>query len=220
MKAIITGGTGMIGGIILRHCLASPQITKVVSLVRKPSGFSHEKLEEVVHKDFLSYQGKEEVFKDVSIVYFCIGVYTGAVPDDKFREITVDYAKVFADMLKMHSPDARFCFLSGGGADQTEKSRTSFARYKGMAENYLQSQKFGGLYLFRPGYIYPVERRKEPNAFYSISRSLYPVMKLLGKNFSIKSTELGEAMFLAGIHGAEKSILENRDIMDLLTSSS
>ena len=39
---------------------------------------------------------------------------------------------------------------------------------------------------------------------------------MLGKKFSIKSTELGQAIFIAGIEGAEKSILENKDILNIL----
>lgn len=47
-----------------------------------------------------------------------------------------------------------------------------------------------------------------------VSRSLYPIIKLLGKNASIKSTELAKAMFTFGLNGAEKQILENKDILD------
>ncbi len=97
-----------------------------------------------------------------------------------------------------------------------EQSRVAFAKYKGMAENYLLSKKFGALHIFRPGYIYPVEKRVEPNLMYRVSRTLYPVLKLMGKGFSIKSTELGEAMFRVGIDKTDKNILENKDILEVL----
>jgi len=218
MKAIITGATGMVGGIVLKQCLESNEIKEVISISRRSTGIQHPKLKEVIHKDFNNYEGQEAVFQNVDVAYFCIGVYTGTVADDVFKEITVDYTKSFADKLKAHSPTAKFSFLSGSGADPKEKSRVSFAKYKGMAENYLIAQNFGELYIFRPGYIYPVEKRKEPNAMYRVSRSLYPLLKLFGKNASIKSTELGEAMYLAGVKGANQSIFENKEILNFLDS--
>lgn len=215
-KVVITGATGMVGGIVLRECLNSNEVSEVVSFVRRPSGVQHDKLTEVIHKDFLDYTGVEEHFEGVHAACFCIGVYTGAVPDAKFKEITVDYTNRFADALKANSPSATFCLLSGAGADQTEKSRMSFAKYKGMSENYLIKQDFGQLYLFRPGYIYPVEPRKEPNLSYRIFRGLYPLVKRIFPATAITSEQLGQAIFKASLHGAEKMILENEDIKAVL----
>ncbi len=206
----------MIGKYVLQHCLQAKDVQEVISITRRNCGITHEKLTEVKPFSFLDYSGLENHFKNIDSAYFCIGVYTGAVPDAQFKEITVDYTIAFADQLKQHSPQANFCFLSGAGADQTEKSRTSFARYKGMAENHLTRLNFGHLHIFRPGYIYPVENRKEPNMMYRISRSLYPVLKLMGNKYSIKSTELGMAIFKAGMEPANKSILENQDILKTL----
>ena len=202
----------MVGGIILRECLASDEVAKVTSIVRKPTGKAHPKLVEVVHKDFSDYSGLQDHFKNQDTAYFTVGAYTGAVPDDLFRKITVDFVKVFADELKTASPTATFCLLSGQGADRKEKSRISFARYKGMAENYLIEKEFGGTHIFRPGYIYPVEKRKEPNLSYRIFRSLYPILKTIFPKAAITSERLAKAMFHAGLHGTEKMILENEDI--------
>lgn len=214
-NVIITGSTGMIGCVVLNECIKSPDIRKVISFTRRPTGIVHKKLTEIIISDFKDYSQYEKMFDSIDTAYFCIGVYTGQVTKDKFKEITVDYTTTFADMLKKNSPKARFCFLSGAGADRTEKSRMSFAKYKGMAENYLL-RTLENVSCFRPGYIYPVEKRKEPNITYKISRALYPVIKLLGKNASIKSTELGLAMFKAGIEGTKEKILENKDIIELV----
>ncbi len=211
-KIIITGASGMVGGIILREALNSSEVEKVTSIVRKSSGQTHPKLEEIVHGDFNDYSKINDHFKNQDAAYFCIGVYTGAVPDDKFKMITVDFAKVFGDEVKQNSPNAILCFLSGQGADLKEKSRMPFARYKGMAENYLMSLNLGGLHIFRPGYIYPVEKRKEPNLAYRIYRSLYPVLNKIMPSTAITSEQLAKSMFKAGLEGTEKTILENEDI--------
>lgn len=212
---LITGATGMVGSIVLQQCFQSSEIGKITSFVRRPLGIKHNKLHEVIISDFTDYSETENYFENIDIVYFCIGVYTGAVSDEKFKEITVDYIKSFVDKLKVKSPDAMFCFLSGAGADRTGKSKMSFAKYKGMAEKYL-FDNLKNVYSFRPGYIYPVEKRKEPNFGYKVSRFLYPVIKLFGNNMSIKSTELGKAMFIVGLNKSRQAVLENKQILQIL----
>jgi len=52
-NVIITGGSGMIGGLALEHCLPDPEVSRVTSLVRRASGIKHEKLDEITINDFL-----------------------------------------------------------------------------------------------------------------------------------------------------------------------
>jgi hypothetical protein len=61
-----------------------------------------------------------------------------------------------------------------------------------------------------------VEKRKEPNVGYTIMRSLYPAIKLLGKKYSVTSTQLANAMFHVGLNGIDQQILENDAIVDYL----
>ncbi len=212
MKILITGATGMVGGLVLNHCLEDARVSKVVSIGRRKVEIQHAKLEQVVHEDFMNLDPIDAQFINADAAIFCLGAYTGAVPDDVFKQITFDYVKHFADELHEHNPHATFCLLSGSGADQKEKSKVSFAKYKGMAENYVLSKNFPKVYLFRPGYIFPVQKRKEPNFMYTISRSLYPLIRIMGRNASIKSTELAYAMFKATLDGTDKVVLENKDI--------
>lgn len=155
---------------------------------------------------------KENLFKNVDTAFFCIGAYTGQVSDDLFKKITLDYAVEFAKILEKNNPKATLCLLSAAGADRTEKSKSAFARYKGIAENQIAKLNLK-FYSFRPAYIYPVEARKEPNLFYKILKVMHPLLKLFGNKYSIKSTELANAMFNVGMNGADKQILENQDIL-------
>lgn len=215
-NVLLTGATGMVGGIILHTCLKSDDVHQVTSISRKPTGIKHPKLIEVLHKDFTKLSGLEKYFSNQDAAYYCIGVYTGQVPRDQFRTITVDYTLAFADMLKEHSPEVRLCFLSGQGADRSEKSRMMFAKDKGIAENYLLQKEFKALHIFRPAYIYPVEAREEPNLSYRIFRFLYPVLKSLFPKSAITSERLGLAMFEAGLYGTELETLENEDIKKVI----
>lgn len=203
----------MIGKLVLEKCLSSDKISEIISLVRKPTENKHPKLTEVAVPDFTNYTELDTLFKKVGTAFFCVGVYTGQVADEVFKEITVTYAVAFSKALEKNSPNARICLLSGSGADRTEKSKTAFARYKGMAENQIALLNLR-FFSFRPAYIYPVEQRKEPNIGYKITRFLYPIIRWMGKKYSIKSTELADAMFNVAISGADKQILENDDIMN------
>ena len=214
-KVLITGATGMIGSLILATCLEREDIGQVVVLTRKPTGESDPKLQEIIVEDFLRYDGLEDALTGVDAAFLCLGVYTGAVPPDIFRKITVDYTRALGEALKQHSPAATVCYLSGAGADPAGKSRMMFARDKGAAENALLELGFPQACMFRPAYIYPVVSRNEPNVGYRIMRFLYPVMKAIYPSGSITSVELAQAMLHVGLHGAPKAVLENQEIKEV-----
>ena len=212
-NVLITGSNGMIGSLILQNCLNSHEVKQVTSLTRKSTGIKHPKLIEIIRDDFLNYTSVQSAFKNQDLCFYCVGVYTGQVPAAEFKKITVDYTKAFAIQLKNNSPQAVFCFLSGDGADQSEKSRILFAREKGKAENILLSLQFKAIYIFRPGYIYPVTKRKEPNLLYSLMRLLWqPLLSWLSPNIGLTSVTLANVITLVGLHGARQVVFSNRDI--------
>lgn len=215
-KILITGATGMVGGALLELCLAEKGIEKIISFVRKKQAIQHDIVEQVEVPDFMDLSAYNEHFENVDAIFYCIGVYSGAVPKDVFRKITVDYPVHFAKSIYARSPQATFCLLSGQGADRSEKSKIMFARDKGAAENQLATIGFAGFHSFRPGYIYPVKKRKEPNLMYTISRGLYPILKHLGANTSIPSDQLAQAMLSIGLNGGSQEIYENKDMRNLL----
>jgi len=136
------------------------------------------------------------------------------VPDAEFRKITVDYAIEFARVLRTSSSGSAFS-LSGSGSDQTGGRRIAFARYKGEAENALQTAGFQRLYIFRPAYIYPVKARSEPNLSYRLLRAIYPAFRMLFPNQVIPADDLARAMVDVVIRSTRKYeslIFENREI--------
>jgi len=213
-NVIITGGTGMIGRLVLETCLSREDVKKVTAINRKSLGINHPKLVERIHNDFLDYSAIEQHLEDQHVCFYCIGVYTGQVPAGEFKKITVDYTLAFAKTLRKHNDALDFCFLSGQGADSTEKSRILFAREKGIAENLLLKQGFSHTYIFRPGYIYPVTARKEPNFAYTFMRWLYKPLAAIYPNIGVSSVKLAHKMVHTGLEGGNKTIYENRDIRD------
>ena len=220
-RILIVGGSGMVGGYALGYLLDNPAVGCVTAIGRKKLGISHPKLNEVLHQDFGDCSALGPALSDQDAAIFCLGAYTGAVPDAQFRAITVDYPIEFARVLRGSSPDAAFSFLSGSGADPTGRSRMAFARYKGEAENALLASGFPRLYIFRPAYIYPVQPRKEPNLSYRFLRAIYPVFRALFPNQVIRADDLARAMVDVVVSGTEVApgqVFENRDIRALVQS--
>lgn len=211
-NVIITGSNGMIGRLVLEECLQRNDVQKVTSITRRPLGIHNEKLVEVIHTDFLEYTAIETQLNNQDVCFYCIGVYTGQVPKEEFKKITVDFTKAFGEVLHRNSPQASFCFLSGDGADSSEKSRILFARQKGIAENSLLKLQFKNTYIFRPGYIYPVTPRKEPNFGYRLFRWLYKPISAIAPNIGVTSVKLANKMVETGLNGSDKVIFENKDI--------
>jgi uncharacterized protein YbjT (DUF2867 family) len=221
-RLVIVGATGMVGGYALRYALDHPAVGGATAIGRKPTGLTHPKLKEVPHQDFADCSALAGALSDQDAAVFCLGAYTGVVPDAELRRITVDCTIEFARVLRHSSPAAVFSFLSGSGADQTGRSRMAFARCKGEAEKTLVAAGFPRVYLFRPAYIYPVEPRREPNFSYRLLRTVYPVFRLLLPNQVIRADDLARAMVNAAVNGVGNDrhavVLENRDIRTLVAS--
>jgi uncharacterized protein YbjT (DUF2867 family) len=218
-QLVIVGGSGMVGGYALGYSLDDPRVERVTAIGRRKLGISHPKLHQVLHQDFGDCSALAPALSDQDAAVFCLGAYTGTVPDAQLRAVTVDYVVEFARVLRRSSPGAEFSFLSGSGADPTGRSRMAFARYKGEAENALLSSGFPGLYIFRPAYIYPVQPRKEPNFSYRFLRGVYPVFRTLFPNQVIRADDLARAMVgvvAGGTEVAPGRIFENRDIRALV----
>jgi len=214
-RLVLVGATGMVGGYALRYALEHPAVERVTAIGRRTLGISHPKLNEILHPNFGDCSALAEPLSHQDAAIFCLGAYTGSVPDAEFRTITVDYTVEFARVLRMSSPNAEFEFLSGRGADPTGKSRIAFARYKGEAENALLAAGFHAVYIFRPAYIYPVTPRKEPNLGYRLLRAIYPVFRMLFPSQVVRADDLARVMVDVAVRRTKErraSVFENNDI--------
>ena len=221
-RVLIVGASGMVGSYALRYLLEDHAVGGVTSIGRRKIGVSHPKLSEILHADFADCSALAGALAHQDAAVFCLGTYTGSVPDAELRRITVDYTVEFARILRANSPNATFAFLSGSGADPTGRSRMAFARYKGQAEKALTAAEFLAVYIFRPAYIYPVQPRREPTFSYRLLRAIYPVFRVLFPNQVIRADDLARTMVGAAVRdvGGERQaiVLENRDIRALAAS--
>jgi uncharacterized protein YbjT (DUF2867 family) len=221
-RVVLVGASGMVGGYALRYLLEDAAVRGVTSIGRRNLGVTHPKLTEILHSDFADCSPLAEALTEHDAAVYCLGAYTGAVPDEELRRITVDYTVEFARVLRASSPNATFAFLSGSGADPAGRSRMAFARYKGEAEKTLSAAGFPHVYIFRPAYIYPVQPRREPNLSYRLLRAIYPAFRVLFPNQVIRADDLARTIEDAAVRGIGEGrtlILENRDIRHLVVRS-
>lgn len=218
MKLIITGVTGVAGSETLRQALVDPRITRVTAISRRPISLQHEKLRVIVIKDFLDYSPIMNDLKDHDACLWCLGVSQNQVKsDEEYHTITYEYAMTAAKVLLSVNPNIVFGFVSGMGADSTEKSKTLFARVKGKTENALLKLPFKKLYIFRPGGIQPIRKKENPIWYeYILNPILFPLMRLFVPSMIITSVELAKVMIHILFNGAPKTVLENKDLRNII----
>ena len=215
IRAIITGATGMIGEGVMYTCLNHDKVESVIAITRKPSGYNHEKLTEIIHSDFGNIESIKNQLRDSNAVFFCAGVSSVGKNEAGYKKATYDLTLNFARTLLEISPEINFCYISGAGTDSTEKGRTMWARVKGKTENDLLALGFDSAYMFRPGYIQPIKGLKYTLPMYRYISFLYPLLKSFMGKYVVTLEELALAMINSNLSGYEKKILECSDIVNL-----
>ncbi|MCK9211312.1 MAG: NAD-dependent epimerase/dehydratase family protein [Ignavibacteriaceae bacterium] len=212
VKAIITGATGMVGEGVLHECLKHPDVESVLVINRKPCGSQHNKLKEIIHKDFFDLSQIEDQFAGYNACFFCAGVSSVGKKEDEYKRITYDLTIQFAGVLAKQNPGMTFCYVSGSGTDSTERRRVMWARVKGKTENDLLKLPFKSAYMFRPGYIQPTKGLKNTYKIYKVFAPFYPVWEFLFLKYVVTLEEIGFAMINVVLKGYDRKILECVDI--------
>jgi uncharacterized protein YbjT (DUF2867 family) len=216
MKVVLFGATGMVGQGALLECLRSPDVDAVLCVVRRPTGRHHEKLREAVQADVSDLSAIGEELSSCDACLFCLGVSSVGMSEADYRRITYDTTMAVAQELLARSPALTFVFVSGAGTDGSEQGRVMWARVKGATENALLRMPFKAAYMFRPGYIQPMDGIRASGramaALYAVVAPLYPVWKRLFPRHVTTTRRLGRAMIRAAAHGAPKRVLEVVDI--------
>lgn len=215
IKAIVTGATGMVGEGVLHECLQSHEVEEVLIINRKPSGFTHPKLKEIIHKDFFDISPIQAQLKGYNACFFCLGVSSVGMKEQEYFKMTYTLTMHMAETLSKLNPDMTFCYVSGASTDSTEKGRSMWARIKGKTENDLMKLPFKAVYNFRPGYMHPTPGLKNTLSAYKYLGWLYPVVRKVFPGSVSTLAELGQAMIYVATKGCEKHVLEVKDFVPL-----
>jgi uncharacterized protein YbjT (DUF2867 family) len=169
-----------------------------------------------VVRDFTDFSSIERDLSGFDACFFCLGITSAGMSEADYRRVTYDIAMAAARALVKLNPGMTFIFVSGAGADSSEKGRVMWARVKGQTENALLALPFKGVYVFRPAAIQPLHgiRSKTAwiNAAYAVFGPLYPVLKALFPKYVTTTEMVGRAMINVARRGAPQRVLENQDI--------
>ena len=224
MRVVVFGATGMVGQGALRECLRDPDVERVVSVVRSPGGIQNDKLREIVYQDFLNFASIESELTGIDACLYCLGVTSSGMSEDAYARVTYSFTIAAAQTLLRLNPGMSFVFISGAGADSSERGRSMWARVKGKTENALLAMPFGGVYVFRPGLIQPLNGITSKTASYRLIYALTGPLLTLARRFWPKfvttTQELGQAMLAAAKRKSGKHVFEAKEIRAVLTSHS
>jgi uncharacterized protein YbjT (DUF2867 family) len=219
LKVLLFGATGMVGQGVLRECLPAADMELVQTIGRTPTSQQHPKLRELVHAEMWDYASVAPQLAEFDACYFCIGVTSSGLSEEKYTHLTYDMTLAAAEALARVNPQMAFLYVSAAGADSGEQSRLMWERVRGRTENALFKLPFRAVYIFRPGMIQPLDGIKSKTAayrvFYSMFKPVLPLLRAALPNQVLTTRQIGQAMLAATRSGSRSRVLETADIPTL-----
>lgn len=212
MKVIVTGATGMVGEGVLLECLNNTAVQEVLMINRRSSPIKHSKLKELLVPDFFQLQQFSDTIKDYDACFYCAGISSVGMSEEKYHRITYDTTMAFAKALLEVNPAMTFCYVSGSHTDSSEKGKLMWARVKGKTENALMKLPFKNEYNFRPGGMLTTPGQRNAKTIYTF---IVKLIKAISPKRVCTMQEIGVAMINAVEKGYPKQILEIADIRQL-----
>jgi uncharacterized protein YbjT (DUF2867 family) len=149
-KAILLGGTGLVGEQLLQLLLSSDHYDAVTAFVRKPLK-AHPKLKQVICSDLSEMNQHAASFEGVEDVFCCLGTTIRvAKTRERFREVDYGYPLLAAQLAKTAGVK-RYLLVSSMGA--TTNSNIFYSRVKGEIETAIQLLQLPSVCIFRPSLL-------------------------------------------------------------------
>lgn len=154
---MVLGGTGLVGGELLRQLLARRDVARVVAPARRPIALPADTPPERASKldarvvDFDRIEQSADVFNGVSQIFCALGTtIRQAGSQERFRRVDHDYP-LEAARLGLKLGARHFLLVSALGADPS--SRIFYNRVKGEVERDLRSLGYRALTIVRPSLL-------------------------------------------------------------------
>ena len=209
MRILLFGASGMVGQGVLRECLQAKDVESVTCVVRAQLPQANRKLDQAIRADVTDLSGLDLGRFDAC--FWTLGVSSNGLTEDAYRKVTVGVTAAAADQLRQANPQCTFVFVSGAGSDATGTSRTMWRRVKGEAENAILA-RFPNGYVFRPGFIRPLDgirsRTALYNRIYSVLRPVAALYARVAPASTLTTRSLGQAMLSVARHGFHERVLE------------
>jgi uncharacterized protein YbjT (DUF2867 family) len=216
MKVILFGATGMVGQGVLRECLLDAGVESVLAVGRSPTGQRHARLREIVHANFLDFSAIESRLAGFDACFFCLGVSSIGMDEERYRHLTYDITLAAATTLAKLNPQMVFVYVTGRGTDSTGRGNLMWARVKGKTENDLLKLPFKAAYMFRPAGIQPLHGIRSKTAWvqaiYVAAAPLLTLLNRVAPKYMTTTEQVGRAMIKVARDGYPKPVLESEDI--------
>jgi uncharacterized protein YbjT (DUF2867 family) len=211
-KAIVAGGTGLVGQSLLKLLLDNDKYSSVQALGRRDTGLVHPKLKYVL-SDFEDADSLKDMISGDD-VFCCLGTtMKKAGSKEAFYRVDHDYVINLAKAA-ISKGAQRFFLVSALGADK--KSMIFYNRVKGEVERDLSELGFDTLCIFRPSLL--LGDRKEQRAGEDIAKSVYKVINPLlpAKYKGIQASVVAAAMLSSALNFSPgKHIIFSGDIQNI-----
>jgi len=212
-KVILTGSTGMVGSAVLRALLADAAVSEIISISRRPTGLSSDRLTEVTTLGFGDAMALTPFLSGATAIFHCLSAYSNKVDKDIYDRVTLTYLQAMLDAAASACPDVTFVLHGASGASQEGRSWTRALNIKGQAELLLLDSPLPRKLIFRPGYIAPTRPDYQKGLMDLIGRPLFRLFPVAGTT----DIDLGRAMVRAVFDGSDtEATYENRDIRALV----
>lgn len=212
MKVILTGATGTVGEGVLLECLQNPLVTEVLVIGRKDCGYMHPKMKQILISDFTQIENMAEHIKGYDACFFCAGVKSSGVKEDKYHQITYDLTVAFAKVLHKLNPNMVFNYVTERASDSSECGKVFWAKINGKTENELMRMGFKAQHNFRPALVVPTKGQVCTNPIF---RLIAKIWKFFWPEKTVSLKQVGQAMIHTVSKGFHKSVLEVEDIVAL-----
>ncbi len=206
-KAIVIGGTGMVGLQLVKQLIEDEKYDEIISLVRRSSGINNPKLQEKI----INFDQPESWSNLITgdVLFSTLGT-TIAQAKTKNAQFKVDYTYQFivAETAAKNGVGT-YVLISSAGANS--KSSVFYTNMKGKLEDAVQALPFKQITIIRPGQLAGnrAEKRKSEKIALSI---MYFINKLglLKRYKPIQAYQVARAMINAaenknsGIYSLDK----------------
>ncbi len=193
--ALVIGATGLIGDQLAHKLCQSAYYERVKVLVRKPLGWQHPRLQEILF-DFDRPNG---LLTQADDLFCCLGTtMKKAGSKEAFRKVDYQYPMDIA-RLGREQGATQFSIVTSMGADSN--SMFYYNRVKGEVERDLSQLNYPTLLIFRPSLL--LGKRPESRLGERIGESLMKVFNPLipAKYKAIESDKVAEAMCVKAQQG-------------------
>ncbi|WP_118950781.1 NAD(P)H-binding protein [Taibaiella helva] len=201
--AVIAGSSGLVGGELLHQLCASKAFHQVTLLVRRPSGFIHAKVKEVI----VDFDHMEQYAAAISgdVFFSCLGSTRKKTPDKRhYYQIDHDYPLSMARIASANGMP-QFHIISAVGANV--RSSNFYLKMKGETDRDIAALPFQSVHIYRPSFLDGPreERRLLERIGVALLRLVRPLMTgSLRQYRSIEAKKVAAAMIaqaLAGVPG-------------------